>query len=98
MSFWWAIVMPGGALGTSDDGNRPTSSDSPGNRPAARSARCGRPGLPWYAAATDEGVTDSAGAAGPAYQVRPRVVFGWDVDMRAPTRWSFTDSTTSLTP
>ena len=52
----------------------------------------------WDAAATDEGVTDSAGAAGPAYRVRPRVVFGWDVDMRAPTRWSFTDSTTSLTP
>jgi hypothetical protein len=46
----------------------------------------------WDAAATDEGVTDSAGAAGPAYRVRPRVVFGWDVDMRAPTRWSFTDS------
>jgi hypothetical protein len=52
----------------------------------------------WDAAATDEGVTDSAGAVGPAYRVRPRVAFGWDVDMRAPTRWSFTDSTTSLTP
>ena len=26
----------------------------------------------WDAAATDEGVTDSAGAAGPAYRVRPR--------------------------
>jgi hypothetical protein len=29
--------------------------------------------------------------------VRPRVVFGWDADMQAPTRWSFTDPTTSVT-
>jgi hypothetical protein len=56
------------------------------------------PKYDWDAAATDEGVTDSAGAAGPAYQVRPRVVFGWDADMRAPTRWSFADPTTSQTP
>jgi Pyridoxamine 5'-phosphate oxidase len=52
----------------------------------------------WDATATDDQVTDSAGAAGPAYRVRPRVVFGWDADMRAPTRWSFPDPTTSLTP
>jgi hypothetical protein len=56
------------------------------------------PKYDWDAAATDDGVTDSAGAAGPAYRVRPRVVFGWDADMRAPTRWSFADSTTSQTP
>jgi hypothetical protein len=38
----------------------------------------------WDAAATDEGVVDSAGAAvTPAYRVRPRVVFGWDADLRA---------------
>ena len=37
------------------------------------------------------------GPAGPAYRVRPRVVFGWDANMRAPTLWSF-DDTTSLTP
>ena len=43
----------------------------------------------WDAAATDDQVTDSSGAAGPAYRVRPWVVFGWDADMRAPTRWSF---------
>jgi hypothetical protein len=30
--------------------------------------------------------------------VRPRVVFGWDTDMRAPTRWAFPDSTTSVAP
>jgi hypothetical protein len=53
----------------------------------------------WDAVATDEGVIDSAGAAvTPVYQVQPRLVFGWDADMRLPTRWSFTDSTTSLTP
>jgi hypothetical protein len=53
------------------------------------------PKYDWDAAADE--VTDSAGAAGPAFRVRPRVVFGWDTDMRAPTRWSF-DDTTSLTP
>jgi hypothetical protein len=57
-----------------------------------------QPEYDWDAAATDdEGVTDSAGAAGPVYRVRPGSG-SWDVDMRAPTRWSFTDSTTSLTP
>jgi hypothetical protein len=56
------------------------------------------PKYDWDATATDEGVIDSAGAAGPAYWVRPRVVFGWDADMRALTRWSFTDSTTFVTP
>ena len=25
------------------------------------------------------------------YWVRPRVVFGWQSDMRDPTRWTFTD-------
>jgi hypothetical protein len=46
MSFWWAMVMPGGALGMSDDGNRPTSSDrqATGQQPAP--ARCGRVRLP----------------------------------------------------
>jgi hypothetical protein len=56
------------------------------------------PKYDWDAAATDDQVTDLVGAPGPAYQVRPRVVFGWDADMRAPTRWSFADSTTSVTP
>jgi Pyridoxamine 5'-phosphate oxidase len=49
----------------------------------------------WDATASDDGVIDSPGAAvTPLYQVRPRVVFGWDADLRAPTRWSFTDPTT----
>jgi hypothetical protein len=56
------------------------------------------PKYDWDAVVTDDEVTDSAGAAGPAYRVRPRVVFGWDADMRAPTRWSFADPTTSVTP
>jgi hypothetical protein len=56
------------------------------------------PKYDWDAVVTDDQVTDSAGAAGPAYRVRPRVVFGWDADMRAPTRWSFADPTTSVTP
>ena len=49
----------------------------------------------WDVFATDDGVADSSGTTGPAYRIRPRVVFGWDTDMRAPTRWSFADSTTT---
>lgn len=45
----------------------------------------------WDLFASGDGVADSAGAAGPAYRVRPRVVFGWEADMRSPTRWSFAD-------
>jgi hypothetical protein len=51
----------------------------------------------WDAATTNDEITDSSGAVGPAYRVRPRVVFGWDTDMRAPTRWSFAVGT-SLIP
>jgi hypothetical protein len=45
----------------------------------------------WDLFTTNDGVADSSGAAGPAYHVRPRLVFGWEADMRAPTRWSFAD-------
>lgn len=45
----------------------------------------------WDLFPTDDGVADSAGAEGPVYRVRPGLVFGWDDEMRAPTRWSFTD-------
>jgi len=50
----------------------------------------------WDAFATDEGVAGSSGAAGPAYRVRPRVVFGWDTDLRTATRWSFADCATAV--
>jgi hypothetical protein len=53
---------------------------------------------PRDAVAGGDQVTDPAGAAGPAYRVRPLVVLGWDADMRAPTRWSFADATTTPTP
>lgn len=43
----------------------------------------------WSARATEEGVTDDDGAAGPAYAVAPRVVFGWEADFDHPTRWQF---------
>ncbi|WP_344533985.1 pyridoxamine 5'-phosphate oxidase family protein [Streptomyces albiaxialis] len=46
----------------------------------------------WDVVAADEGVADGSGAAGPAFLVRPRVVLGWDSDMRAPTRWRFPGS------
>jgi len=49
----------------------------------------------WDAVAAADGVADSSGAAGPAYRVRPRVVFGWDTDLRTATRWSFADSATA---
>lgn len=47
----------------------------------------------WDMVATEEGVADSAGAAGPAYNVRPHVVFGWATDLRTATRWPFPAAT-----
>ena len=34
-------------------------------------------------------IADASGPIEPAYRVRPRVVFGWQSDMRDPTRWTF---------
>ena len=43
-----------------------------------------------YTACVSDGeIADAEGLIGPAYRVRPRVVFGWQVDMRDPTRWTF---------
>jgi hypothetical protein len=47
------------------------------------------PKYDWDMAANDEGVFDSSGNGGPAFLVRPRVIFGWDAEMQAPTRWVF---------
>jgi hypothetical protein len=43
----------------------------------------------WDLVATSDGVADSSGAEGPVYLVRPEVIFGWESDLRAPTRWTF---------
>jgi hypothetical protein len=43
----------------------------------------------WTARATETGLTDDQGTVGPAFAVMPRVVFGWESDMRTPTRWTF---------
>lgn len=37
----------------------------------------------------DDGISDGGEAQGPAYLVRPRVVFGWDDELSLPTRWEF---------
>jgi hypothetical protein len=34
-------------------------------------------------------IADKDGPIGPAYRVRPRVVYGWRADMADPTRWTF---------
>jgi hypothetical protein len=34
-------------------------------------------------------IADKDGPIGPAYRVRPRVVYGWRADMGDPTRWTF---------
>ena len=36
-----------------------------------------------------DAIADASGPIGPAYRIRPRVVFGWQSDMRDPTRWTF---------
>jgi Pyridoxamine 5'-phosphate oxidase len=43
----------------------------------------------WSIRPAGDGVTDADGNAGPAFRVTPRVVFGWENDMAAPTRWTF---------
>ncbi len=43
----------------------------------------------WSARATDEGMADADGNAGPVFVLRPAVAFGWGRDMAAPTRWRF---------
>ena len=43
-----------------------------------------------HTAVVDGGeIADAEGPIGPAYRARPRVVFGWQSDMRDPTRWTF---------
>lgn len=77
-----------------DDGDRPvivegTAEAVAGVDELAAFVAAYNPKYGWDVRATDEGVADGSGAAGPAYRVRPRRVFGWDSDMRAPTRWRF---------
>jgi hypothetical protein len=47
------------------------------------------PKYDWTARPVDGEIADVNGSVGPAYRVRPRVVFGWQSDMRDPTRWTF---------
>ena len=42
-----------------------------------------------------DAIADADGPIGPAYRVTPRVVFGWQRDMRDPTRWTFPEASTS---
>jgi hypothetical protein len=34
-------------------------------------------------------IADAEGPIGPAFRVRPRLVYGWRSDMQNPTRWTF---------
>jgi hypothetical protein len=43
----------------------------------------------WTFEPEGDGVRDRGGTIGAAFLVRPRVVFGWEADLRAPTRWPF---------
>jgi hypothetical protein len=43
----------------------------------------------WSARATDEGMTDEHGNAGPVFVLRPDVAFAWRSDMAAATRFRF---------
>jgi hypothetical protein len=47
------------------------------------------PKYDWTMQPDGDGVIDVDGNAGPAFCVTPRVVFGWENDMAAPTRWTF---------
>lgn len=79
-----------------DDGDRPvmvegTAHAVTGVEALSPFVAAYNPKYDWDVAATGEGVVDGSGAAGPAFLVRPRLVFGWESGMRAPTRWRFPD-------
>ena len=42
----------------------------------------------WTAFPENGEISDATGNVGPAFRVSPRVVFGWQTDMRDPTRWT----------
>ncbi len=44
----------------------------------------------WPTSATDEGMLDANGNAGPVFVLRPGLAFAWGRDMNSPTRWRFT--------
>ena len=46
----------------------------------------------WPARATEDGMADADGNAGPVFLLRPHVAFGWGRDMASPTRWRFATS------
>ncbi len=89
----WAAGRPWPEPGSAAYGRGATGRDS-GDRHRRLAAY--RAKYDWDTFATDQGVADSSGAAGPAYRVRPRVVFGWDTDLRTATRWSFAGSATAV--
>ncbi|MDI3386508.1 pyridoxamine 5'-phosphate oxidase family protein [Streptomyces sp. B-S-A8] len=78
-----------------DTGDRPlivegTAEEVADRTELARFVAAYNPKYDWDCAVSDDGwVSDSSGAAGPAFRVRPRRVLGWETDMRAPTRWRF---------
>ncbi|MEU5957346.1 pyridoxamine 5'-phosphate oxidase family protein [Streptomyces sp. NPDC047525] len=77
-----------------DDGDRPVIVEGTGEavvgvRELTRFVTAYNPKYEWDVAATEEGVEDGSGAAGPVFRVRSRLVFGWDSDLRAATRWRF---------
>jgi hypothetical protein len=43
----------------------------------------------WHAHATDDGMADEQGNAGPVFVLRPHVAFSWGRDMAGATRWRF---------
>ncbi|PRY40283.1 pyridoxamine 5'-phosphate oxidase family protein [Umezawaea tangerina] len=43
----------------------------------------------WTFEPDGDGVRDGDGTVGSAFLVRPRVVLGWEADLRTPTRWPF---------
>jgi hypothetical protein len=43
----------------------------------------------WPMHPTAVGIEDSDGSGGPVFRVFPQVVFGWESNLHAPTRWRF---------
>lgn len=85
----------GGRLtATTDDGDAPVILEGTGRRARDRGllerfvVALNRK-YDWHASATDEGLADADGNAGPVFVLRPDRAFAWGPDMASPTRWRF---------
>lgn len=79
---------------TTESGDEPVILEGTGHRVAVRDVldrfvAALNAKYEWHARATEEGMADEQGNAGPVFVLRPHVAFFWSTDMAGATRWRF---------